>query len=258
MAFKGGQVNFGDKQSNKKMQKVFIFIFFLSRSLIAQEEPMGDTDSQNTQDGSLNTNTVGSVVSSNNNSKDESVSNTYNGAGSSSSMPVGSAIAPSYMSNGMETCLQGSGRSIQTGLIGYTDGSYEKDVDCNRRRDAKLLSDLGMKVAAISRLCQGSVETFRAMMMSATPCPLIASGKLIVGKRAFLLMKTQPNLYIPDYGEVKLLRTATWSKKLPKPKYNDTQKWYNQILGIGVTENEESEESGSDKSVSDMFRRSIK
>ena len=236
-------------------------VFLLSVSCLtafAQEEPMGDTDSDNVQDGSLNTNTVGSVVSSNNNSKDDSVSNTYNGAGASSSMPVGSAIAPSYMSNGMETCLQGSGRSIQTGLIGYTDGSYEADVDCNRRRDAKLLSDLGMKVAAISRLCQGSVETFRAMMMSATPCPLIASGKLIVGKRAFLLMKTQPNLYIPDYGEVKVLRTATWSKKLPTLKYNDTQKWYNQILGIGVTENEENEESGSDKSVSDMFRRSIK
>ena len=236
-------------------------VFLLSASCLtafAQEEPMGDTDSDNVQDGSLNTNTVGSVVSSNNNSKDDSVSNTYNGAGSSSSMPVGSAIAPSYMSNGMETCLQGSGRSIQTGLIGYTDGSYEKDLDCNRRRDSRLLSDLGMKVAAISRLCQGSVETFRAMMMSATPCPLIASGKLIVGKRAFLLMKTQPNLYIPDYGEVKVLRTATWSKKLPTLKYNDTQKWYNQILGIGVTENEENEESGSDKSVSDMFRRSIK
>mgnify|MGYP003649359277 FL=1 len=77
---------------------------------MAQEEPMGDTDSNNTQDGSLNTNTVGSTVSSHNNSKDESVSNTYNGAGSSSDMPVGSAIAPSYMSNGMETCLQGSGR----------------------------------------------------------------------------------------------------------------------------------------------------
>ena len=144
-------------------------VFLLSASCLtafAQEEPMGDTDSDNVQDGSLNTNTVGSVVSSNNNSKDDSVSNTFNGAGSSSSMPVGSAIAPSYMSNGMETCLQGSGRSIQTGLIGYTDGSYEADVDCNRRRDAKLLSDLGMKVAAISRLCQGSVETFRAMIFS--------------------------------------------------------------------------------------------
>jgi hypothetical protein len=240
------------------MRTVFIFIyFFLSGSLIAQEEPIGDTDSNNTQDGSLNTNTVGSTVSSHNNSKDESVSNTYNGAGSSSDMPVGSAIAPSYMSNGMETCLQGSGRSIQTGLIGYTDGSYQKDVDCNRRRDAKLLSDLGMKVAAISRLCQGSVETFRSMMLSATPCPLIASGKLVVGKRAFLLMKTQPNLYIPDYGEVAIKRTATWSKKLPTPKYSDTQKWYNSILGIG-TDDDENEESGSDELVSVMFRRSIK
>jgi hypothetical protein len=240
------------------MRTVFIFIyFFLSGSLIAQEEPIGDTDSNNTQDGSLNTNTVGSTVSSHNNSKDESVSNTYNGAGSSSDMPVGSAIAPSYMSNGMETCLQGSGRSIQTGLIGYTDGSYQKDVDCNRRRDAKLLNDLGMKVAAISRLCQGSVETFRSMMLSATPCPLIASGKLVVGKRAFLLMKTQPNLYIPDYGEVAIKRTATWSKKLPTPKYSDTQKWYNSILGIG-TDDDENEESGSDELVSVMFRRSIK
>ena len=234
-------------------------LFVVTCFCTAQEtEPMGDTDSTNNQDGSLNTNTVGSTVSSNNNSKDESVSNTYNGAGSSSSMPVGSAIAPSYMSNGMETCLQGSGRSIQTGLIGYTDGSYEKDVDCNRRRDAKLLSDLGMKVAAISRLCQGSVETFRAMMMSATPCPVIASGKLIVGKRAFLLMKTQPNLYIPDYGEVHMSKHALITKRPKFPKYTPTQKWYNQILGIGVTENEENEESGSDKSVSDMFRRSIK
>jgi len=234
-------------------------LFVVTCFCTAQEtEPMGDTDSTNNQDGSLNTNTVGSTVSSNNNSKDDSVSNTYNGAGSSSSMPVGSAIAPSYMSNGMETCLQGSGRSIQTGLIGYTDGSYEKDVDCNRRRDAKLLSDLGMKVAAISRLCQGSVETFRAMMMSATPCPVIASGKLIVGKRAFLLMKTQPNLYIPDYGEVHMSKHALITKRPKFPKYTPTQKWYNQILGIGVTENEENEESGSDKSVSDMFRRSIK
>jgi len=240
--------------------KPFIFLFLvISFSVFSQEneEPMGDTDSQNTQDGSLNTNTVGSTVSSNNNSEDRSVSNTYNGAGSSSDMPVGSAIAPSYMSNGMETCLQGSGRSIQTGLIGYTDGSYQKDVDCNRRRDAKLLSDLGMKVAAISRLCQGSVETFRSMMLSATPCPLIASGKLVVGKRAFLLMKTQPNLYIPDYGEVAVRRKATWSKKPPTPKYSDTQKWYNSILGIG-SDDDENEESGSDELVSVMFRRSIK
>ena len=239
----------------KSVPLCFLLFAFCSFCIAQETEPMGDTDSDNNQDGSLNTNTVGSTVSSNNNSKDESVSNTYNGAGSSSDMPVGSAIAPSYMSNGMETCLQGSGRSIQTGLIGYTDGSYEADVDCNRRRDAKLLSDLGMKVAAISRLCQGSVETFRSMMLSATPCPLIASGKLIVGKRAFLLMKTKPELYIPDYGAVRMGKHAIFTKRPKFPKYTKSQEWYNQILGIGV-DDDESQESGSDESVSDMFRRS--
>ena len=150
------EANSGATQPRDVMRNIVLLCFllfaFCSICTAQDADPMGDTDSENVQDGSLNTNTVGSVVSSNNNSKDDSVSNTYNGAGSSG-MPVSSAISPSYMSNGMETCLQGSGRSIQTGLIGYTDGSYEKDIDCNRRRDSKLLSDLGMKVAAISRLC---------------------------------------------------------------------------------------------------------
>ena len=156
------------------MKLVVALIFILGSSVLyAQEEPMGDTDSDNTQDGSLNTNTVGSTVSSNNNSKDDSVTNTYNGAGSSGAMPVGSAIAPSYMSNGMETCLQGSGGSIQTGIIGITKGSYESDVDCNRRRDAKVLSDLGMKVAAIARMCE-DVKVWRSLFISATPCPVLS------------------------------------------------------------------------------------
>jgi hypothetical protein len=236
-------------------------VFLLSVSCLiafAQEEPMGDTDSDNVQDGSLNTNTVGSVVSSNNNSKDDSVSNTFNGAGSSSSMPVGSAIAPSYMSNGMETCLSGSGTSIQTGLVGYTKGSYQKDVDCNRRRDAKVLSDLGMKVAAIARMCEDH-KVWRSLFMSATPCPLLSGGRLIVGRRAFQMMKMNPQLHIPDYGEVRMRASATWSKKPPTPRYNDTQKWYNSILQIGADENEEQVQDGDDsESVSDKFRSSIK
>lgn len=212
------------------------------------------SESTNNQDGSLNTNTVDSTVSSNNNSTDHSVSNTYNGAGSSSDMPVGSAIAPSYMSNGMETCLQGTGSSIQTGLVGYTTGNYQVDEYCNRRRNAKVLSDLGMKVAAIAVMC-ADVEVFRAMFVSGTPCPVIKGGRLVVGRRAFLLMKMQPALYIPDYGEVKVYRQATFSKKEPVKRYSDTQKWYNSILGIG-TENEAEDiaDSGASQSLSDRFR----
>ena len=85
----------------------------------------------NAQDGSLNTyNGEGSTVSSNNTTQDDSVSNTYNGAGSSSEMPVGSAISPSYMSNGMDTCLKGSGGSLQTVGVGLSSGSYEVDPNC--------------------------------------------------------------------------------------------------------------------------------
>ena len=238
------------------MKLAVVLAFVLGSSvLFAQEEPMGDTDSTNNQDGNLNTNTVGSTVSSNNQSKDESVSNTYNGAGSSSDMPVGSAIAPSYMSNGMETCLQGSGGSIQTGIIGITKGSYQSDVDCNRRRDAKVLSDLGMKVAAIARMCE-DVKVWRSLFISATPCPVLSGGRLVVGKRAFILMKMQPSLYIPDYGGVRVKRRATWSKFAPTPRYTKTQIWYNSILNI-VAE-DANEDEGSSESVSQQFRSSSK
>jgi len=188
--------------------------------------------SDNQQDGSLNThNGDGSTVNSNNNTQDESTSNTYNGAGSSSEIPVGSAIAPSYISNGIETCLRGGSRSLQTGLIGYSSGRYKEDKDCNRRRDAKMLADMGMKVAAIGRLCQ-DVKVWKAMFASGTPCPMLQNGRLVVGKRAFLVMKTQPETYIPDY--------------------KTNRDYYNKLLSIGQKEDETVSEDSL--SVSERFR----
>lgn len=216
------------------MRKVFSILLVLSTNAIAE--------STNQQEGSLNTSNNNSTVSSNNVTTDTSTSNTYNGAGSSSEIPVGSAITPTYMSNGSETCLQGVGGSIQTVAVGISSGTYEKDDDCNRRRDSKVLSDLGMKVAAIARMCQDH-GVWRSMFVSGTPCPLMYNGKLVVGKRAFLLMKTEPQTYIPDYG------------KLGK-KPTDTQEWYNKILGIGETINEEDTETAI--SISDKFRSTLK
>ena len=187
------------------------------------------------QEGSLNTNNVDSTVNSNNQTSDTSTSNTYNGAGSSSEIPVGSAISPSYMSNGMDTCLKGEGGSLQTVGVGFSSGSYEIDPNCDRRRDSKLLSDLGMKVAAVARMCQ-STEVWRSMFQSGTPCPILSSGKLVVGKRAFLVMKTQPELYIPDYKKNK--------------------DYYQTILKIGEASDEE--DSSDTISISAKFRSSIK
>ena len=190
------------------------------------------TLADNTQEGSLNTfHGDNSTTNSNNVTTDTSTSNTYNGAGSSSEIPVGSAITPSYMSNGMDTCLKGTGGSLQTVGLGISTGKYDVDPNCDHRRDAKLLSDLGMKVAAVARLCE-SVEVWRSMFLSGTPCPILSNGKLVVGKRAILTMKRQPEIYIPDYNE-------------------DTKEWYNTLLNIG---GEDTDEEDDTISVSAKFR----
>jgi len=190
----------------------------------------------NAQEGSLNTyHGEDSTTNSNNNTQDDSVSNTYNGAGSSSEIPVGSAISPSYMSSGMDTCLKGSGGSLQTVGVGFSSGTYEVDPNCDRRRDAKLLSDLGMKVAAVARMCEAT-EVWRSMFLSGTPCPLLLNGKLVVGKRAVLAMKRQPEVYIPDYNK-------------------DTKEWYNIILNIGE---EDTDEEDTTTSIIAKFRTTSK
>ena len=204
-----------------------LFLLFMSVSVLAN----------NSQEGSLNTyHGENSSSNSNNNTQDDSVSNTYNGAGSSSEIPVGSAITPSYMSNGMDTCLKGSGGSLQTVGVGFSSGTYDIDPNCDRRRDAKLLSDLGMKVAAVSRMCE-SLEVWKSMLTSGTPCPILQNSRLVAGKRAYLALKMQPEIYIPDYNR-------------------KTKEWYDTILNIGETVNEEQAEDII--SVSAKFRNSIK
>lgn len=187
----------------------------------------GENEGAN-QDGSLNTNNQNSTVNSNNNTN----SKTYNGAGSSG-MPPYSAIAPTYMSTGPETCFRGNSQALQTGGIGFSRGGYREDPECNRRRDAKVLSDLGMKVAAVARMCQHP-EVWRAMFISGTPCPILQGGKLVVGKRAYLTLKSLPTLHIPDYKKDK--------------------DWYDKVLGIGV-ENVQ-DENGDTRSISERFRSS--
>lgn len=204
-----------------------LFLLFMSVAVLAD----------NAQEGSLNTfHGNNSTTNSNNTTTDTSTSNTYNGAGSSSEIPVGSAISPSYMSNGQDTCLKGEGGSLQTVGVGISSGAYEVDPNCDRRRDAKLLSDLGMKVAAVSRMCE-SLEVWKAMLMSGTPCPILQNSRLVAGKRAYLALKRQPEIYIPDYNR-------------------KTKEWYDTILNIGETVNEEQAEDII--SVSAKFRSSSK
>ena len=190
-------------------------------------EPMELPD--NTQEGDLNTNTQ---VNGNNTAGSYNTNKTYNGAGSSG-MPVNTAISPSLMSNGSESCLQSTTGGLQLIGVGVSSGRYTQDIECNRRRDAITLSNMGMKVAAVSLMCQNP-NVWRAMFMSATPCPIVKSGKLVVGRNALLEIKQNPELHIADYSDNKNL--------------------YDSLLGVGTNESTEVE---SAISVSNRFRTSV-
>ncbi len=244
------------------MKKYIIILLLMCNVALATDD---EIDSTNSQDGSLNTSNVGSTVSSNNNTESQETINNYNGAGSSKAIPPPSAISPSYMSNGVETCLQGASGSISSGVFGMSGGRFKDDDKCNRRRDSKVLSDLGMKVAAVARMCQ-DLNVWRSMFISGTPCPILARGKLLVGKRAYLAMKSSPELYIPDYGFVieeegnqkvcEVKKGKRTCRNIEISKYTATQEWYNKILGIGETNETETDENGSGMSISERFRNS--
>jgi hypothetical protein len=185
----------------------------------------------NDQEGSLNTyHGENSVTNSNNQTTDTSTSNTYNGAGSSSEIPVGSAISPTFMSNGSDTCLKGTAGSVQTVAIGFSSGGYTLDVDCTRLKYSRMLSALGLKVAAVSMLCQ-SEEVYKSMLLAGSPCPFISNGRLVAGKRGLMLIKQNPKLYIPDYKK--------------------SRKYYDGILQIGKVSEDVEEDSIS---ISDKYR----
>jgi len=183
------------------------------------------------QTGDLNTNTSDSTVDSNNNS----TTNNYNGAGAASKVtPPPSAIAPSYISNGQDTCLVGSSIGTQVNVFGLSGGFYRQDINCNRRRDAKVLKDLGMNIAAVALMCKDT-DVWLSMFQSGTPCPITINGRLLVGRAAYYTMKKDPGLFIPEYKKNK--------------------EYYDVTLRLEQTD-EETTDSGL--SISERFRTSIR
>jgi hypothetical protein len=214
-------------QSNARATALAFFVLAFMPGLVHAQS--------NDQTGDLNTSTVNtnSTVSSNN----PATTNNYNGAGAASRVtPPPSAIAPSYMSNGQDTCLAGRSAGVQVNVFGLSAGGYKQDLECNRRRDAKILKDLGMNIAAVALMCQKKT-IWVSMFDSGTPCPLSINGKLIVGRAAYMTMKRNPKKFIPDYKKRK--------------------KHYDTILNIGGEESNE-EDTDSSLSISERFRTSTR
>jgi hypothetical protein len=85
--------------------------------------------------------------------------------------PPPSAISPQFSAgNNSDLCTIGVAGAVQTQILGISAGTTFTEENCIRLKNAKVLYDMGMKVAAVSVMCQDQ-KVFDAMNHAGTPCP---------------------------------------------------------------------------------------
>ena len=97
------------------------------------------------------------------------------------------ASAPSVVVNNSDVCKSAYSAGVQTQILGIASGITVTDKNCERLKLARSLYGMGMKVAAVSTLCQAA-RIFDAMIMAGTPCRY--RGK--IGTQALASWKENP------------------------------------------------------------------
>ena len=103
-------------------------------------------------------------------SKTESVITTQGKTTTELKSPPASAISPTINTSNSDLCTFGVAGAVQTQILGISTGTQFTDENCERLKNSKTLYDMGMKVAAVSLMCQDE-RVFDAMMNAGTPCP---------------------------------------------------------------------------------------
>ena len=112
-------------------------------------------------------------------------------------MPVGSAIAPSMSAFSQDVCAVPVSGAGNIGVLSVSGGTVLLDDNCVKIKLAKTLNDLGLKVAAVSVLCQDQ-KVWDAMEMSGSPCPL---GGAVGDAAKKAWFKRYPERFKKLYGE---------------------------------------------------------
>ena len=107
--------------------------------------------------------------------------------------PPPSAMAPSINSSNSDTCHVSVAGAVQTQILGISAGKTVRDLNCERLKNAKVMYDMGLKVSAVSIMCQDK-RIHLAMANSGTPCPI--NG--LVGDAAKTEWENNPHL-VPGY-----------------------------------------------------------
>ena len=163
----------------KNLLLVFLLSFILCVSTITFADSTNDNNAQTNSSGS-NTQITGGYTSTTTNNNDGQTNTTTNTTTNNSTtngseVPVNSANAPSYSAMSQDVCSMGVSGSVSGMSFGISGGKHFRDLNCERIKLSKVLYDYGMKIAAVSLLCQDE-RVFFAMEMAGTPCPF--EGKI--------------------------------------------------------------------------------
>jgi hypothetical protein len=112
-------------------------------------------------------------------------------------MPVASAMAPSMSAFSQDVCAIPVSGAGNVGVFSVSGGTVMLDQNCVKIKLAKTLNDLGLKVAAVSVLCQDPT-VWDAMEMSGSPCPL---GGAVGNVAKAAWFKRYPERFKKLYGE---------------------------------------------------------
>ena len=156
------------------------YIMLVIIALLSIENAISDVTSSgsttNTQSNNAGSNTAitGGYESSTTYQSGSSSNTTTNNETNNSTnqkTAVNSANAPSMSVYGQDSCVIPLAAGMT--IIGFSGsfGSYYTDPACERRKSVAVLAKLGMKVAAISLMCQDE-NVWEAMMNAGTPCPV--------------------------------------------------------------------------------------
>tara|TARA_R100001463_G_scaffold33509_2_gene74242 strand:- start:589 stop:1206 length:618 start_codon:yes stop_codon:yes gene_type:complete len=123
-----------------------------------------------------------------------SSSNTTSTTNSTSNIRSAPPTASAPGMNTSNNCAMSLSGGVQTFSIGVSGGKSYIDTNCELIVLSRTLQSFGMKVAAISLLCQDE-RVFQAMFMAKTYCPV--EGK--ISQEAYELIVNKYNYEMPTY-----------------------------------------------------------
>ena len=121
------------------------------------------------------------------------------------------ASSPSVVVNNSDVCKTAVAGAVQTQILGISSGITVTDENCERIKLSRSLYASGMKVAAVSLLCQDP-RVWDSMAMAGTSCPYMGA----IGEEASEGWKANMDM-IPECS----LIYAKWNQEIKEMKVKE-------------------------------------